>query len=408
MGQGKNQMSKQLETLNKLIGDAQEIFSKAKDEGRELSKEEIEKKNEFMARAKAMKETIEGEKELAALNFHQAVKAEALTQAKDSKAEKEQPKQADEKALFNRYLKTGKVPAGLKVEGDGEDFTITTSTASGVIVPRSVETPVIVRRMWNAILNACLSMGQPIVGMDSDSTETIVLPVVDDSSVSGRDAAENETSDQTGDPDLTNTISLGATLNDSKTLWFSNTQLKSLPYDLASYLMPILDKRIELKQDSDWTTKLLVPQASGNTVTTASTTGITYAEFNAFYHKLAAQFRTDGVFIASDGFVQLMEGLTDDNHRPLFSNENSIEGAVGKLRGKPLFISNSLQAPGAGVVSAVFVSSSALYPRVCGNKRIAVYQNLPDHRDQVGYAEFVNSDFGVVSAAVAYLKHAAS
>jgi HK97 family phage major capsid protein len=381
------------EKMNKMAADADIIFQKALEEGRELTAEENAQWDKAKVDLLGMRKTINSAKELAEMHF-----SKNIEEIKNPQTQFNPSKDVSEKAereQFNNYLRTG----------DRQNFVIDSQTDGGALIPRSVDTPIIVRRMWNAILNACLAMNQPIIGQGSDSTATIVLPVMDDTSIFGTDISEYDEVDDPADPTVT-TVTLGAVLTDSKTLWFSNTILKALPYDLAAYLLPILDKRCLLQMDVDWTAKLLagpVGEAEATTITTASTNALTYTEFVKFYHALAPQFRTDGVYIISDGLASVIEQLVDTYGRPLFSDP-LVLGAVKSLRGCPVFISNSLLAPSNSVVSGVFVSAGSLYPRICGNKRIAMYQNLPNYRDMTGYAQFVNSDFGV-SPGVAYLQH---
>jgi len=383
-------MNKITEKMQQLTHDAEAIFAKAKEEGRELTAEENGQWEKMKAELKGLRQTIESEKELAGLAF--AKTHEAVTEAKGPKAESFDAKA--EREAYNRYLRTG--------EGR-EQFVITTGTDSGALVPVSVQTPVIVRKMWNAYITAATIMGQPIIG--GESTETIVLPVMDDTSVSGQTTAEDSSTDVAADPSV-GTVSLGATLFDSKSVWYSNTQLKALPYDLAAYLMPILDKRVELAQNTAWHTKALTYQAGGNTVTSAATNGITYSEFVQWFHKLGPQFRVDGVFIVSDGLLTVLESLTDNYGRPLLSDP-LITGAVKTLRGCPVVIDTAMATPAAAAVSGVFVSAGSIHIRQCDNRRIAIYKDIPTFPDQTGYREFLNADFGL-STGYAFLKHATS
>ena len=90
-----------------------------------------------------------------------------MTEAKAREGLKNEGKK---NAARNNWLRTG--------EGR-ENFVITTGIViQGALVPVEVQTPVIVRRMWNAYINACLVGGQPII--NDPSTRIITLPVMDD------------------------------------------------------------------------------------------------------------------------------------------------------------------------------------------------------------------------------------
>ncbi len=370
------------EKMGKLAADVKVIFELAKAEGRELSADEYAKKDSMLAEFNGLKKTLDAEKQAAEMHFTSDVITGKAVEAKQNEREE-----------FNAFLRSG----------DRSRYVITTGTGSGALVPVAVSTPVIVRRAWNAYLNAAVIGGQPVLG--GTSTETLSLPVMDDTTVSGQAEAEDATSDTAADPVTTN-ISLGANLYDSKTVWISNTQAQAVGYDLAGYVLPILDKRIELSQGAAWHTKAVAHAVSGNTVTTAATNGLTYAEFIKFYHKIAVQFRTDAVWIISDGLLQILESLTDTYGRPLLSDPLT-EGAVKTLKGRPVVIDINMADPAANAISGMIVSAASLHPRIIENRRVAVYQNVPTAPDQMGYREFVNGDFDV-SAGMAFLKGAAS
>ncbi|MCG3181201.1 MAG: hypothetical protein BIFFINMI_03576 [Phycisphaerae bacterium] len=386
-------MSYLREKIETLSHDAELIFKKAKDEGRELNSEELAQWDKAKTEILACRKTIDAERDKAGLAYSAMVDIEP----KQSKAELE-VRQTPTREAFNAYLRSGGV-------ANRDQFVITTGSGSGALLPQEVATPVIVRRMWNAYVAAAQATGQPIIG--GAGTQTISLPVMDDSSNAGQETEEDDDSDTAADPTVSQ-IALGATLFDSKTLWYSNTQLGALPYDLASYMLPILDKRVELAQNSAFHTKALTYQAAGNTITTSATNGITYAEFVQWFHKLGAQFRADGAFIVSDGLLQVLESLTDDQSRPLINMMDSIQSpAVAKLKGCPVVIDTDMDSPAAGAVSGLFISGGSLHIRQCDNRRIAIYKDYPAAPDQTGYREFVNADFGM-SAGYAFLKHAAS
>lgn len=378
------------ERMNALHTEAQAIFTKAKAEGRELTADEYARKDAILSDFNGMKKTIEAEKEMAGMHFT----SEVITEAHGPKAESFDAK-ANDRENFNRYLRTG----------DRSQFVITSAgTGAGILVPTNVSVPTLVRRAWNAWLNAAILGGQPVMG--GTSTETLSIPVMDDTTVAGQVMAETASTDTAADPVMTASVSLGANLYDSKSVWISNTQAQAVGYDLAGYIMPLLDKRIELAQGTAWSTKALTHQAAGNTVTTAATNGLTYAEFISFWHKVAVQFRQDAVWVISDGLLQVLESLCDTYGRPLLSDP-LIDGAVKTLKGRPVVVDVNLGAPAAGVVSGCLVSASSLHPRIIENRRVAVYQNIPTFPDQQGYREFVNGDFDL-SPGYAFIKHAAS
>jgi HK97 family phage major capsid protein len=393
-------MDPRIEKMNTIRADVAAIYEKAKTEARELTTEEYTQTRTAMEHFAGLKKTLDGEKEAAAMQFSQITEPRQPLNAPGAPRD---PAKAD-KAAFNRYLRTGNAEEyGAYMHGEGrESFAVvTTATGSGALVPTTVLTPQTVRRFWNPWANACMIGGQPIISMGS--TETVTIPVIDDTSVSGQVLAQDAGAATEAEPTITS-ISLGAILYDSKSLFLSNTVLQAPGYDLSAYVLPILEKRIELAQGAAWTTKALT-HTSGHT-SAAAASGITYAQFVAWYHSLSAPFRVDGIFVVSDGLLAAMENLTDDIHRPLLSDP-LITGAVKTLRGCPVVIDVNMADPAANAVSGVFVSAASIKARSENNRRIAVYKNLPTNADQTGWQEFVNGDFDLAPG-YSFLKHAAS
>jgi len=365
-----------------LTTEATAIFAKAKDEARELNADEIKRKDEIFGSLKGIKATMDSEKELAGFAFEKMDKKTVSN---------------DVKAAFYKYLRTGQ----------HDNFVISTGSGGGALLPKEVEIPALVRRPWNAWLQALSETGNtPIY---TDGTESISIPVLDDTANSGQVLTENAPTTTSTDPNIPALV-LGQTLYNSQPTWVTNTQLGANTFDLESYVLKILQKRIDLVMDSAWTTIALALADGGNTVTTATTTGLTFPNVESFYHKLPYQFRTDGVFIMSDGTAQLLEGLSDNNGRPLINMQDSISGGVVRtLKGCPVVLSPSLAAPAAGVYGAIFVSAESIKVRLVKNTRIARYVNVPidAYKDMTGLEQFQNGDMNL-SPGYAFLKFAAS
>jgi len=186
--------------------------------------------------------------------------------------------------------------------------------------------------------------------------------------------------------------------------------INTVGFDLVGYLMPLLDKRVDLKQDATWIPKLTAAASGGNTVTTASATAFTYDEVVETYHKCPFVYRSDGVWIVSDPFLQAIRLLKDSQSRPIFNLLDPLvnAGALGSLMGRPVVETNNLGALTAGQYVAAFVSGECLKARFVANRRIARYSLVPTFPDQVGFRLFENADFGVNAAGVAFMKMAAS
>lgn len=382
-------MSKLIEKYNALKAEANQLFETAKNAGLELTAEQNKRKDEIFKSMEGIKAQIEDEKKLATMTFNALEnKEETQVAEKNTKNDREN---------YNKYLRTG----DMQFTATGA---ITTGTGTGALLPTTIGTPVTVRRMYNSILAVLGAYNVPVI--ETDDSATFGIPVLDDSLNAGQISNQDVSGDTVVAPTPTQ-LTLAANLYDSKSIWLSNTLVNANGFDLVSYILPILDKRIEIAQDTAWITKLLAKSVTGNTVTTAATTAITYDEFIGFFHKLVPQYRVDGAFIVSDAFYQTIRTLKDDQKRPLLT-DSVVAGAPAMLQGKPLFISNNMEAVAAGKIPAAFVSAEALKARLVKNRRIARYVDNPAYPDQVGFREFVNGDFDVVSAGVAFLKMAAA
>jgi HK97 family phage major capsid protein len=299
------------------------------------------------------------------------------------------------RAAVNEFIRTGVEPAGLK-------FTLTTGSGSGVLLPTTIGVPIVLKRQRNVIRAARIARN--LTTIITAGMEAITVPVFDDTANTADVIAQDNTSENNKDPSLTS-IPLGADLYDSGTVWSSNTLLNSVGFDLLAYLEPMLQARIEDAELTAWATNLADNATVGKT--TASTTGITYAELLDWQHSIPARYRGDGVFLVSDGLLRVLRGLVDAENRPLF--QVSIrDDAPDTLLGWPLFVADDLDAPAAGAVSGIAASAEGLVIREVSNKRIARYANIPTHPDQFGIRMFSNGDFAFVTSKVRALKHAAS
>lgn len=392
------------EEFNTLKKEATDVIELAKKESRDLSAEEREANDKRFARIDVIQKIVSDEHRLAHASIEQfstevksAIKREAGDAKTSAKTEgrQEMAHQAHVKAVED-YIRYGALPQAR------EEFIITTATGGGVLLPKSVTKPVVIKRQFNMVLAALQAYGYtPIYTSD---TATISVPVFDDTANVGSQIAEDLTTENPIDP-ATAALTLGAKLYDSGAVWFSNTQLAALSYDLLGYVQPVLDKRIDVKMNSDWFTKMVNNASVGKTG--ATTTGVTYVELVSLYHSLPIPYRADAVFFVSDGFIQGIENMQDTLGRPIY-RQSIADDAPDTLLGKPVFVTDGLTAPASGAVSAVIASAECLKVRIVTDKRLTRYANLPNKRDQVGLEEFVNSDFDFVPSGVRAFKQSGS
>lgn len=413
------------EEFDALKTEAAELLKKAKTEKRDLTDEERADNEKRFSRMNELKRLNDDEQKLAeleAVKFADAVNPEvrddvvtdpsrqafsnkpaAQTRITVSEDRAAKDRYAKHVAAVEHYIRTGEIRR--------EEFAITTSTGSGVLVPKDVTPPTFIRRIFNPIYLALAAYGlQPML---TQGTETVSVPLFDDSAIDGVITSEGSTNETTspGDPSAANGdagnpgIQLGAKLFDSGIVWNSNTQLSAITYDLLGFLEPMLNKRIDHKQAVAWFAQIMSESNVG--ATTSSPTGVTYDDVNNFFYSLPYAYRSDGCFFGSDGFYQSLSDLKDSLGRPIYRT-SMRDGEPNTLFGKPAFTTDALQSVAAGHITAVFASAEALKVRIVENKRLVRYVNIPTHPDQVGLQQFVNADFGFIPAGVCVLKQAAS
>jgi HK97 family phage major capsid protein len=292
------------------------------------------------------------------------------------------------KRAVNHYARTGD-------QSQVQRFTITSATQSGVYIPKEVIEPVTVRRLPNAIRAVLANFGA--LPITRDLTESISIPVNDDTANNGQQQAEGATSGTAADPDPSGSMTLNPTLYTSKQQWLSNTTVGAVDFDLFSYMMPMLVRRLDKVQESDWISTIKSNATVGKTA--AATNALTYADWLSFEHSLPAAYRTDAAFMLSDAAYQAVRGMVDDNKRPICDLDPTNEFQA-RVHGKPIIISDFFDGVTAGGVVGCFASAEALKVFDAGPKRVARYVLQPSRPDQTGFELFANGDFDFVRAGV--------
>jgi HK97 family phage major capsid protein len=393
--------------FTKLHKEGTDLVAAAEKEGRGLTDDERKANEQRFARMQQIKELDEADAQFSAMVLRDVeTGAGTVTTPRDPAGRKEfdraegrivvgnSPEERNKRIReeLNRFIRFG---------AEGQKFTLITTTGTSAMLPTRVEKPVVIVRERNPYRAALRARGLQVI--ESAGGEPIKVPILDDSGNTAYVIAQDATDENNLDP-ATSSLTLGANLYDSGTVWSSNTLLNTLDFDLLAFLQPMLDQRIDDKQASAWTTALIAATVGK---TTASTTGVTYAELLDWKYSLTKQRRNNGVFIVSDGLFRVLEGLVDTTGRPLF-RERISEDTPDTLLGFPIFVSEDLAAPAAAAVSGLFIDAMGMFIRDVRNRRIARYTNIPTHPDQFGLREFANGDMQFIAAAVRTLKHAAS
>ncbi len=271
------------------------------------------------------------------------------------------------------------------------------------MLPTMVGMPIGIRRLNNAILAGVLAAGY--IPMYTADTAVYSLPVFDDTSNDAANTAENASTATSADPSVSG-VSLGATLYDSKALWFSNSLLLAPGFDLLSYAEPHLEKRVDHKMQAVWTAAALAT-SSINNKTGSSVTVVTFADVIAWFHAIPPQYRNDMVFNCSDTLLQAIRSIVDTYGRPIYVESLSSD-MPDKLLGRPVFVNDSLATFAANHVSGLAFSGECAKLRLCTNRRLARYINIPTFPDQFGLELFVNAGAGFVANGLATFTQPAS
>jgi len=278
-------------------------------------------------------------------------------------------------------------------------YTITTSTGTSAYLPKSVLPPKDVRRLPNAWRRMLALMDmKPITRV---LTESISLPVEDDTANIGQAQSQSATTGTTADSDATGSVTLNPTLYSSKQIWVANTVVNALDFDIIEWILPRLDKRLAKSQESAWTATVKTNATIG--VTTASHTAITYAEWLTFEHSLNAAYRDDAGFILEDSIYKIVRGMVDSNNRPIMDLDPANK-FMSTIHGKPVVVGEYFDAAGAASVSGAFVSAEAILMLDAGMQRIARYVLVPANPDQTGFELFANGDMNFISKGTRTLK----
>ena len=397
-------------------GDAREVFEAKKaeakailaavrDESRGMTDEERDQFAALKSELSAMRDNDKAERELAELELEQYERqaradVKAVATAPHSPRIETKP-QADDFAIHTaqveRFLRTGTRP---------EQFIITTdSGGSGVLLPKTVADPYVIGATTDAFRRALFSRG--LRPDETDNVNEYVVPVWDDSGNAAVAIEEDDTTERNQDPAVL-ALKLGAQLYDSRTVWFSNTALSAMP-NILNRVRPMIERRLDAARETAMVGKI---NTITNTVTAAATDGVTYDELLDLQHALTDNDRRTGVFVVSDQFFRAIRGLTDTTGQPIYQASLRAD-APDVLLGWPIFVSGAMSATlAADVVPALALSAEAILIRDVTSgpaaARIARYESIPTHPDQVGLRGFANGDGAFHASGAAKLVMAAA
>jgi HK97 family phage major capsid protein len=370
------------------------LIGKAKAEARALSAEEkAEVQNKF-SRLKEIAELLGEESKLAsiALAADEGVKAVATQSFNQNKNNKESNK-----------MEINKVLEGLKAFGRGqsyEQFALTSSGNSGVLMPKSVPGLVTIRQTSNAFRRGFVALGQPF--FQSSVTDNVTLPVLDDTSNVANNNQEGATSGVNLDPTYSASLSLNLVEYHSKAQWVSKKVVNAEDFDITQYLIPLALNRIERQEEADWTAAVIAIGSGVVGKTAAGTTAVTLSELIDWDESFSAAYDDTSKFIMlSKGALAAIRKLADTTNKPFFGYEN---GSLKTLFGKPVIVNPALGAMTTGQTIAMQVSVDGAIIRDSAANEIVRYENNPAYPGQVGFEAIGYSAFANTNSSIRTLK----
>ena len=379
--------------------EAKALADKAAAENRPMSDEEREQFAAIKRDLGAIKDKLAAERDLADLSIEQYGQAAAkrvataahspVVEVRDS----ERDRVARARRAYDQYLRTG----------DREQFVVTTGTANGALLPRTVEAAH-VARSGDAFRQAVIERGGRIRAT-SDSSE-LTIAVFDRSDRSATLMPEDQRPGIEEDP-LVRPVTLGAKLYTSKQEWYSRTELAAMP-SVIDEVEAHLQELIDAKREAELAIKIAA--TATKRVTAAAADAVTYADLVAAKYRISAadRRRRKVAWFLGSGLAEAMEGLVDDGGRPMFL-PSLADGSPPTLLGLPLYEVESFGDPATGKTSGCVASVDSLFVRDVTSglaaPRMARYENQPGYPDEIGFELFHNGDSGFDPHGVCRIVH---
>lgn len=299
---------------------------------------------------------------------------------------------------LNAYARTG-------LEGAiGRRFaTITTTTASGAILPKTITAPIIPATV-NPFRQAHAIHGvRPI---ETSTAGDLSIPVM--SATAGGIVAENASS-ETENGAISESINLKPKTVESGSTWLSNQAIASNDFDIVTTILPNLETNKELALEGAIAAGIIADSGITQTVTLPGTTsaGLTLAKLIELNNKLPARYGAQKVIVLSDAAYNTATGLVgSDGHLILIQDPQNQ--SLTRFMGTPVLRSSSLEAFGASKCVGVIFSLYGFKLRDVSVQNLARYTNIPARPNQTGLNLFAYHGYGWAPSAVAKLVTSAS
>jgi HK97 family phage major capsid protein len=297
---------------------------------------------------------------------------------------------------LNNYARTGEL--GRKAR---QFATITTTTGSGILLPRQIMPP-ITPIAANAFRAAHVANG--VTPIETSTAANMKIPVLD--ATAGGVVPENATT-LTESGAISEAIDLTVKTYESGSFWMSNLALAANDFDVLSNALPSLQYNKELGLESAIAAGIIADAGITQTVTAATTTGFTYANMVDVANRLPKRYGVQQAIVLSASAYSAMQKLVDSNGRPVLNLDPQNSG-VNRFNGIPVFRSDYFEAFGATKVIGCVFSLLGFRIRDVTVSNLARYVNYPGRPNQTGLNLFSYHAYGWAPSAIAKLVTPAS
>jgi HK97 family phage major capsid protein len=398
-----------------LVEKARKILQKAREEDRELTKEEESQWEQMHADADALKEKIDQEErqEEAEKDLERSIQEPHKPDPQEGENEEEQKRAYS--LAFRNWLRFGiseLEPEQRKILRTGFQNLSPEMRALGT--PDSAGGYTIPEDFYNKLTDALKFYG----GMRQSRAEIIrstsgadlPMPTDDDTSNSGAILDENT---QVGEQDITfGVVILGAYMYTSKLVRVSLQLLQDSAFDLESWLARKLGERIGRATNNHFTVGTGTAQPNG-VVTAASegkvgdtgqTTSVTYGDLVDLFHAVDRDYRQNGEWMMHDSSLKALKKLEDNDGRPLWQPGLAVR-EPDTILGKPYIVNNDVPVMGVDAKSILFGDFSLYKIRdVLGVQVLRLQERYADFL-QVGFLAFSRHDGDLLDAGTAPIKY---
>lgn len=372
-------MKELIEKKNDLITRAEEILGTAKEEKRELTPEEMQEIKDIKAGVQSIVETIKLNDEVHEMSKEDMEKKEDNTpteEDKESMNEEVKINEEQETRAFENYIR------GVAVHERAGELT---KADNGAVIPSTIA-----NRIIKKVYEIC-----PILEQSTkyNVKGNIDLPYYDDDTNSITVAYQSEFVAMSSSNGNFKSIRLtgflaGALSKVSRSL-INNSQFNIVDFvvdEMAGAIKRFIEKELLVGTEG----KVEGLSTLTNVVTTASSTAITADELISLQDSIKDEFQNGAIWIMSSKTRTALRKLKDANERYLLNDD--VTATFGKtLLGKPVYVSDNMPEIGAGNTAIYYGNMKGLATKF--NEEINVEVLREKYADEhvvgvIGWFEF--------------------